>query len=235
KKAILLYNMKEFLKEELSGWKKWEICWLLIATISISIINIILEHDIISLIAALTGIICIILAGKGKLSTYIFAIIHIITYALILYNSKYYGLLMLNILYYLPMQFYGFYEWGKNMNPDTHEVYKKKMSLRNTVILLISVFALTVLYGLFLQLLNGNLPFVDALSTVVAIIALYISIKMYTEQWLLWIIVNIVTVIMWIYALNNGNGSVVILIMTLIYLINSIIMYFKWKNESDNL
>ena len=29
KKAILLYNMKEFLKEELSGWKKWEICWLL--------------------------------------------------------------------------------------------------------------------------------------------------------------------------------------------------------------
>ena len=44
--------MKEFLKEELSGWKKWEICWLLIATISISIINIILEHDIISLIAA---------------------------------------------------------------------------------------------------------------------------------------------------------------------------------------
>ncbi|WP_296866504.1 nicotinamide riboside transporter PnuC [uncultured Methanobrevibacter sp.] len=83
--------------------------------------------------------------------------------------------------------------------------------------------------------LNGNLPFVDALSTVVAIIALYISIKMYTEQWLLWIIVNIVTVIMWIYALNNGNGSVVILIMTLIYLINSIIMYFKWKNESDNL
>ena len=133
------------------------------------------------------------------------------------------------------MQFYGFYEWGKNMNPDTHEVYKKKMSLRNTIILLISVFALTVLYGLFLQLLNGNLPFVDALSTVVAIIALYISIKMYTEQWLLWIIVNIVTVIMWIYALNNGNGSVVILIMTLIYLINSIIMYFKWKNESDNL
>ena len=133
------------------------------------------------------------------------------------------------------MQFYGFYEWGKNMNPDTHEVYKKKMSLRNTVILLISVFALTVLYGLFLQLLNGNLPFVDALSTVVAIIALYISIKMYTEQWLLWIIVNIVTVIMWIYALNNGNGSVVILIMTLIYLINSIIMYFKWKNESDNI
>ena len=133
------------------------------------------------------------------------------------------------------MQFYGFYEWGKNMNPDTHEVYKKKMSLRNTVILLISVFVLTVLYGLFLQFLNGNLPFVDALSTVVAIIALYISIKMYTEQWLLWIIVNIVTVIMWIYALNNGNGSVVILIMTLIYLINSIIMYFKWKNESNNI
>lgn len=130
------------------------------------------------------------------------------------------------------MQFYGFYIWKDNMNPKTNEVFKKRLSLKNTIILLITVLVATLVYGLILQFLSGNLPFIDALSTVVAVIAMYISIKMYTEQWLLWIIVNIATIIMWIYAFLNGTGSIAILIMSFIYFINSLIMYFKWKNES---
>lgn len=224
--------MNEFLKKELSGWKVWEITWLLVATLSIAIITFILGEDILGLIAAVTGIICVILAGKGKLSTYVFAVIHIIAYAFICYNAKYYGLLMLNVLYYLPMQFYGFFVWNKNMNPKTNEVYKKSLSLRNTILLMIGVFGLTIVYGLILQILNGNLPFVDALGTVVAMIALIISIRMYTEQWLLWIIVNVINVFMWIHAFLNGTGTVAILAMCVIYLINSVIMYFKWRNEA---
>lgn len=179
--------MNELLKNELSGWKSWEIGWLLMATVGITIITVALGEDYLGLIAAVTGIICVIFAGKGKLLTYFFAIIHIVTYALIAYNARYYGILMLNVLYYLPMQFYGFYVWQKNMNPDTKEVYKKSLSRKNTVILLVLVFAMTMVYGTILQILNGNLPFVDALGTVVAVVGMYISIKMYAEQWLLWI------------------------------------------------
>lgn len=141
---------------------------------------------------------------------------------------------MLNIFYYLPMQFYGFYVWKKNMNPQTNEVFKKSLSIKNTIILLIAVLTLTTIYSFILQYLNGTLPFMDALSTVVAIVAIYIAIKRYAEQWILWIIVNIVTVIMWTYAFLNGTGHIAILIMSIIYLINSTIMYFKWKNESIN-
>lgn len=224
--------MNEFIKNELSGWQKWEITWLLIATLGITTISIILNDDIISLIAAITGIICVILGGKGKLSNYFFGILHIIFYAFISFNSKYYGIVMLNLFYYLPMQFYGFHVWKKNMNPQTNEVFKKSLSLKNTIILLITVLSLTIIYTLILQYLNGNLPFMDALSTIVAVVAIYIAIKRYSEQWLLWIIVNIVTVIMWTYAFINGTGHIAILIMSIIYLINSSIMYFKWKKES---
>ena len=34
---------------------------------------------------------------------------------------------MLNALYYVPMQFVGFYIWSKNMNSTTHEVEKKSI------------------------------------------------------------------------------------------------------------
>lgn len=133
------------------------------------------------------------------------------------------------------MQFYGFYVWSKNMNPDTNEVYKKSMNIKNTAIMLIVVAFLTVAYGMLLQWLNGSLPYVDALSTVVSVVALYISIKMYAEQWILWIIVDIITVIMWAVAVANGTGSVAVLLMWGIYLLNAFIMYFKWKGETNEV
>lgn len=133
------------------------------------------------------------------------------------------------------MQFYGFYVWSKNMNPDTNEVYKKSMNIKNTAIMLIVVAFLTLAYGMLLQWLNGSLPYVDALSTVVSVVALYISIKMYAEQWILWIIVDIITVIMWAVAVANGTGSVAVLLMWGIYLLNAFIMYFKWKGETNEV
>lgn len=43
--------MNEFLKDELSGWKSWEIVWLLIATIGITIITVALGEDYLGLVA----------------------------------------------------------------------------------------------------------------------------------------------------------------------------------------
>ena len=226
-------EMSDLLKNEFVGWKKWEIAWLLIATISIAVISIILGDTYLGIVAAITGIACVICTGKGKLSAYVFGLVNVIAYAIIAFESKYYGEVMLNLIYYLPMQFWGFYVWSKNMNPETNEVSKRQMSLKQTTILLISVFALTIVYGLFLQFLNGNLPFIDALSTVISVVALYISIKMYAEQWILWIIVDVVTVIMWLIALINGTGSIAVLLMWCIYLINAVIMYVKWRNETN--
>lgn len=227
--------IKETIQNEISGWKKWEISWLIFATIIITIVSIYLGDTILGILAALTGIICVICTGKGKLSAYVFGLVNTIAYAIIAFQSKYYGEVMLNLIYYAPMQFYGFYVWSKNMNPDTNEVYKKSMTAKNMTILLLIVVILTLAYGTVLQWLSGNLPYVDALSTVASIVALYISIKMYAEQWILWIIIDIITIIMWIVAALNGTGSIAVLIMWIIYLFNAVIMYFKWRMETNEV
>ncbi len=224
--------LNETIKNELLGWKKWEIIWLVLTSILITGVSIYISDKPLGIITALFGILCVICTGKGKLSAYVFGLLHAITYSIIAFQSKYYGEVMLNLIYYLPMQFYGLYIWTKNMNPNTNEVYKKSLNLKYTIIMLIVVAFLTLVYGMILALLNGNLPFVDALSTVVGIVALYISVKMYAEQWILWIIVNLATVTLWVKAVSDGTGSVAVLLMWAIYLINSFIMYFKWKGET---
>ena len=80
--------------------------------------------------------------------------------------------------------------------------------------------------------MGGNLPFVDSMSTVVSVVAQILCIKRYVEQWVLWIVVDIVTVIMWIAAFFIGGESVATLLMWSVYLINAIIMFIKWSKET---
>lgn len=140
---------------------------------------------------------------------------------------------MLNALYYFPLQFYGFYIWSKNINKETKEVKKRSMSKNKLILLFATVVVATILYGIVLKYIGGNLPFVDSFSTVVSVVAMIISIKMFAEQWLLWIAVDVVTVFMWGYAFFvQGDESIATLLMWIVYLLNAIIMYIKWLKEA---
>lgn len=118
------------------------------------------------------------------------------------------------------------------MNEKTHEVEKKEMQPRRKILLGVIVAAATAIYGYILQFLGGTLPYVDALSTVVSVAAMIVSIKMYAEQWILWIVVDVVTVIMWVFAFMQGSDSIATLLMWVVYLVNAFLMYVKWVKEA---
>lgn len=225
-------KIKKYIKAELKNWKAIEVFWLLAAVIIILILSIYWKDNWIGITAAVTGVACVVLTGKGKLSSYIFGIINVLFYAYIAYNAKYYGEVMLNMLYYLPMNFVGWYAWYKHMDEETGEVEKKRMSVRNSIIVFLATGIAIFIYGFVLRAMGGNLPFVDSMSTVVSVVAQILCIKRYVEQWILWIVVDIVTVIMWIAAFFTGGESVATLLMWSIYLINAIIMFIKWNKEA---
>jgi nicotinamide mononucleotide transporter len=139
---------------------------------------------------------------------------------------------MLNALYYVPMQFWGFFVWSRHMNRETHEVEKRRMTGWGHLWLTLAVAGGTALYGIILAMLGGSLPFVDALSTVVSVIAMAISVYMYMEQWLLWVIVDVVTVFMWAVHFAKGGESMATLLMWIVYLGNAVVMLLKWNREA---
>ena len=225
-------EIKKFLKSEMIGWKAFDIIWLLLATAVILSLSIYWEDTWVSLIAAITGTWCVILTGKGKRSSFIFGIINVIFYAIVAIEAKYYGEVMLNLLYYLPMNFVGWFVWKKHMNDDTGEVIKERLSLKKSII----VYALTAfsifIYGFILDRLGGNLPYIDSMSTCISIVAQILSIKRLMEQWVLWIVVDIITVIMWAVNFAQGGETIATLAMWSVYLINAIIMFIRWYRES---
>lgn len=225
-------NIKCFIKEEISGWKKIEVLWLFIACIIITSLSIYWQDTIMGIISATTGVACVVCTGKGKLSAYIFGLVNCVLYAIISYNANLYGETMLNALYYIPMQFVGFYIWNKNMDKEKHEVKKLHMSNKTRIKWLLIMIVGTILYGFILKYLNDAMPFVDSFTTVSSVVAMIVSVKMYSEQWWIWILVDIFSVYMWWCNFTIGNDNLATLLMWVVYLGNAIIMCIKWEKEA---
>lgn len=225
-------NLSKFLKEECSGWKKWEVIWLIFANLIILGVSAYLGDNALGIITSMTGVTCVILVGKGKMSNYIFGTVNVILYALTAWKARYYGDVMLNLLYYFPTNIIGWFVWIRHVDKESNEVYKERMTVKQDIIVtLISIIGIFA-YSYILKLLGGNLPLVDSMSTVLSIVAQILMIKRYTEQWIVWIVVDVVSVIMWIAALFGEGQSIAVLMMWAVYLANAIIMFVKWYKES---
>lgn len=226
-------RLKKYIKSELTGWKLWEIAWLLLATGVILGLSIYWGENAIGLIMALTGVWCVILTGKGKRSSFLFGTVNSALYAFVAFGAKYYGEVMLNVAYYLPMNVVGWIVWKKHMNDDTGEVVKKRLNRKTGLLIYAATGLLIFLYGLVLAALGGNLPYVDSMSTVVSVVAQILSVWRLMEQWVLWVVVDIVTVIMWAVDFAKGGETIATLAMWAIYLVNAIIMFVRWYREAN--
>ena len=221
----------KMIKNELSGWKKWEVIWLLFACTVITGLSIYWGDSLMGIISATTGVACVVCTGKGKLSAYLFGLVNCVLYAIISYKAGYYGEVSFNVIS-IPLQFIGFITWSKHMNTETHEVKKKHMSNQGRLLLVLVITISTIIYGSILKVIGGNMPLVDSFTTVSSMIAMIISVMMYSEQWILWILINSVSIILWIVNLMNGTDNWATLMMWLVFWVNSVINLIKWEKES---
>ncbi len=224
-------KLKTLLRNEVSGWKAWEVIWLSVALAIIIALGIFGHDTAMGIVSSTTGLAYSILSGKGKLSAYLCGLINATLYAIISYKAALYGETMLNAIYYVPMMFVGFFTWAKHMNDDTKEVRKRKMKWSGRLIVVASIAAGTVAYGFILKALGDAMPFIDAFTTVASVVAMIVSVRMFVEQWVIWEVVNLVTVYMWLMAYLQGGENLATLVMWALYIVNGLVMLVKWQRE----
>ncbi|MDR6123526.1 nicotinamide mononucleotide transporter [Bacillus sp. SLBN-46] len=218
------------------NWSRFEIIWLLTFTM----VNIYLffawEDSLIGLISSITGMLCVVLVAKGKISNYYFGIIQTGTYAYIAYGYGLYGEVMLNALFYFPVQFIGIYLWKKNKTDHGvkgEDVIVKSLTKKGWLYTLLLMLTLIVGYGFFLKFLGGKVVWTDSATNVLSIAAQILMLKRYTEQWLLWMSVNILSIFLWVTALvTQGGNDFSMLVMWSAFLVNSVYGYINWRKLS---
>lgn len=108
------------------------------------------------------------------------------------------------------------------------------MKNKERIIFFIIIIVFTYGYGLLLQYLGDVMPFVDSFTTVASVIAMIVSVRMFAEQWWIWVAIDIFSVYMWWCNFSQGSDNLATLLMWVIYLGNAIFMLIRWEKEVKN-
>ncbi len=219
------------LASDFKGWKKGEYLWLGISLLTTVSASIYLKAGIVSIVAMIINIICVVLLAKGKVSNFIFSIIGSILYGYITYSNAIYGDAIMRIVYNIPMGIFGYISWKKNKVKADADVEFRILTPKQRFLGGIGVIiAVGILAGI-LHLIHGNNVILDAATTILGIIALFLMSKRYTENWYLWILVNAISVILWLRVGNISPETVATLLMWVVFLLNSIFGTINWKKQ----
>lgn len=224
-------NVKEFLKAELSGWSKYEIIGLSIAFALILSCTFALKDNPIATTSAICGILYTIIAGKGKISCYFFGLCGSGCYSWLAFQSSLWGNLLLYLFWYIPMQFTGILKWRKNLKKENNEIIKTHLDTKERILLsfLCTLGSITAIIILFFM--NDKNPITDGITTVLSVVGMYLTVRRCIEQWIVWMIVNGLSVIMWANIVLNGTKAYATVIMWSVYFILAVYFYFVWKKE----
>lgn len=221
----------EFIKKELSGWGKIERVVFPLEILLIIILSVIIGDNKIALVSAVCGISYSILAGKGKISCYLFGLCGTLCYAYLALKNNLFGNLALYALYYFPMQIVGIFKWKKHLKKDSQEIVKTKLTNKERILYsTISILSSFVLY-LILVFLHDQSPVMDSLTAVFSVIGLILTVKRCIEQWYVWFVVNGLSTIMWINAYLHGSNCFATILMWATYFVLSIYFLITWKRE----
>ncbi len=179
---------------------------------------------VINFISAVCGVICIFFTAKANISNFVFATVNTLVYAIYLVYWHIWGTAALEILFYIPMNFVSWYFWAKHRDQEiTQKTKAKKLTILQNVICTVLVVGAAIIYHMILVRLGGEVAWFDAFTLSIGIVATVLELLRYREQYVWWIITDIVAVGMYI-----AHFDAVYLTKKSIYLIMAIIGLINW-------
>lgn len=239
------------------NWKKIDFIWIAITTVIMIVASIVLWDktnntiSMFALIGTVMGMINVILVAKKEVYVNIAtAIIGEIAMGICYLHWNLLGNAILNLCFFLPSNI-AFIYWIKKEKDNAVPTFR--LSNKKRVFLFVSTLIITLLLGIVFvnidattpyigEFLNadfygGNnpMPYIDAFTLIANIIALALMYLLYTEQWYLWVVVDIATLIIWIITAFKSDSLIAITycIMYACWLLNAIYGIKNWKENEQ--
>ena len=182
---------------------------------------IIIKNNFIEFSAVIFSVIYVLLAAKKNIFCWYAAIVSVLLYFFICFDAKLYAESGLQI-FYLFMAFYGLYNWNKKNETNIISINAKTHIKLITIGLL-----LTFLLGYYLTIYTSAAsPLIDSFTTIFSIIGTFMVARKILENWIYWIIIDIVSIQLYI-----GRELYLTGLLFLIYTVIAIYGYFAWAKR----
>lgn len=202
---------------------------------------------LVSVFGSFMGLLSVVTSANGKILTFIFGLFDVSIYGIIcLVNwaagSSGLGNGLLHLLYFIPMEIIGFYQWKKLGADGEKSVKARRLNPKQWVFtlgasLLISIATYFLLSIFDRSQAEGFLRIavvLDVIPLVCNIMGQYLMSTAYMDQWFFWIMVNVSSILMWTnsYITTGDSYALIYMIKYLFYLFNAIFGLWVWMRLS---
>lgn len=205
---------------------------VLVCFISI-VIGFLSQNTIIGIIVLITGILNSYYASIGNKINFPLGIINNLALSYIAFKNNNYGLVIFNILLFMPINIKGYFEWNKNSNKNI--VQNRSLGFKKGIVTIILSISMGIFIAYLLQLIpKEQLSYLDAFTNVISFMAGILLMLRYNESWILYLINNILDLTLWSINFSSGGfDSLMVLLMSVMYLAINIYALFKWRNKNE--
>lgn len=172
----------------------------------------------------ITGALCVWLTVKENIWNWPIGIANSAVYLIVFLQSRLFADMSLQVIYII-LGFFGWYWWLKGGKNRT--VLKVTYATPKSLFILLIIAALST-YGMhrYLVSINDSAPFLDALTTVLSLVAQYLLAKKNLENWYIWMTADVIYIGLYASrALYLTSG------LYLVYLLMCISGFIAWRQS----
>lgn len=132
-------------------------------------------------------------------------------------------------VYYMVMSVYGWMAWTKKKDETASSeslISIQRWTIKQHLMAFGSGIVLLLLLGSFWSWMGGALPYVDAFTTAFSIIATYMVTQKIIENWIYWIVIDLVSVF-----INWERGLYLFAVLFAVYCIVAIFGFIEWRRK----
>lgn len=187
--------------------------------------------DTLEIVGAVIGLIYLFLEYKANAWLWPVGILMSVFYVVIFFQGKFYADAGLNV-YYICANIYGLVVWTRSRRENLEGVVQELPITHTPKSIFGKLAAYTCIiwaavYALLHFCTDSPIPMGDSFTTALSIVAMWMLAKKYVEQWLLWIVVDVVSCVLYVW-----KGLYPTAVLYVFYTVVATLGYLRWKKSA---
>lgn len=204
--------------------------WGVFALITVCIASYISKAPPLITVGSIIGIIYVVGVAMQHKAANLAGALCAVSFGLASYQAGFYANAFTNLIILAPLSLAGFWVWRNNSVSDQTRVRSLSSRGRRSFVVLLSM---AICIGLFINHGIGSTSWVlDTVTAITPIGATILLISRYKEHWYLWVPYNGLEVLLWFSAVSAAPEMLAILVMRIVFLINSIYGFYLWQKST---
>ena len=181
---------------------------------------------LLQIVGTLLGLLYLWLEYKANIWVWIVGAIMPMVHGMLYLSSGIYADAAMQ-LYYVVAGIYGLFVWLRGEKRS-----EKRVDIQHTpkqwVLPLIMVYAIlhVALYFLLTEFTDSRVPFFDSMSTALSVVAMWMLSRKLVEQWLVWLVVDMISVGLYFY-----KGIPITALLYTLYCALAVAGYMRWRKQ----